>query len=323
MKSRTKIILGLSLVVVTLGVTFFVCTNYYLVHDTLRSWSYSPTPEVASIKEKLDLTDTGDLIFKSTSPALDGSQDFNTHCQSYDQSVTILGCYSDSSIYVYNIKDKDLDGIIEATVAHEMMHAIWARLSEDERRTISEDLDTVYKKNRDALSIVEDYNSASKYDELFARVGTEIRNIPDRLEKVYARYFNNRRAIVKMYEGYRRVFDELSSEAETLSNEIEALKSEIAADTASYKQRAAEFSSAVKEFNDCANNSGCFGSQYSFNSRRAALIEEQESLDAFYDQIVDEVNECNRKIEAYNNNVLKTSQYAETINSNIQRVEKQ
>ena len=128
--------------------------------------------------------------------------------------------------------------------------------------------------------------------------------------------------IDKLLEQAQNAIDELQreDEIETLSADIEALKAKIDADTAEYKQRAADFASEVSSFNDCANTAGCF-SQYEFNNRRAALLSEQADLDAKYNEIINTVETCNAKIEQYNNNVLRTNQYSEIINSNIERVE--
>lgn len=324
MKSKTKVKLKFivtgTLLILVFAFTIFVGTNYYTVHDFIRRLSFNPTPEITAIQEKLDLTETGEALFRATNPSIDENQSFNESCQSYDQSVTILGCYANGDIHVYDIKTKDLDGIIEATVAHEMLHAVWARLSDDERAEITKDLATVLEENYSKLSIITDYAAESKFDELFARAGTEIAKIPDSLEKVYARYFKDRKKIVALYEQYHTVFDVLSAEIETLSADIEALKAKIDADTAEYKQRAADFASEVSSFNDCANTAGCF-SQYEFNNRRAALLSEQADLDAKYNEIINTVETCNAKIEQYNNNVLRTNQYSEIINSNIERVE--
>ncbi|MBR6965417.1 hypothetical protein IKH83_03865 [Candidatus Saccharibacteria bacterium] len=319
--SKLRIIFGFTIVALALAVTFIVGTNYYAIHDTIRSWSFNPTPAVENVRKELNLTDAGDLIFKATNPTLDESQAFNSSCQSFDQAVTILGCYTDGNIHVYDVKSDELDGIVEATVAHEMLHAVWARLSEDERSSLTEDLKTVFKNNYGRLSVVNDYADDVKFDELFARAGTEIRDIPENLEKVYSRYFTNRSAIVSKYERFRAVFDELADEIETLSSEIENLRTKIDADVKSYKERVASFNAAAAEFNDCANTTNCFTSEYTFTKRRSEIIAEQEELNEFYERIMKEVEECNEKIRQYNNNVLKTNQYNEVINSNIERVE--
>lgn len=319
-KTRLKFIAAGVMLALVFAFTIFVGTNYYVVHDFVRRLSFNPTPEITKIQEKLELTDAGEALFQATNPSIDESQSFNNSCQSYDQSVTILGCYTNGDIHVYDIKSQELDGIIEATVAHEMLHAVWARLSDAERSEISKDLATVLEKNYSKLSIITDYAAGSKFDELFARAGTELSDIPDSLEKIYARYFKDRKKIVALYEQYHTVFDVLSAEIETLSTDIETMRAKIDADTANYKQRAANFASEVSSFNECAAQAGCF-TQSGFDSRRAELLSERAALDAKYNEIISLVESCNAKIEQYNNNVLRTKQYSEIINSNIERVE--
>ena len=51
------------------------------------------------------------------------------------------------------------------------------------------------------------------------------------------------------------------------------------------------------------------------------MIDEQDALNAEYDSIISAVETCNAKIEQYNNNILRTNEYSEIINSNIERVE--
>ena len=75
------------------------------------------------------------------------------------------------------------------------------------------------------------------------------------------------------------------------------------------------YSDKVDEFNNCANTPGCF-SQYTFNTRRNELINEQTYLMNFYDEINEKIEDYNSKARDYNENILYGQKLNDAINSN-------
>ena len=298
------------------GLTIFVCFNYHLAKDFIRSFSYEPTPLVSDLESRLKMTSRGDLIFKASSPMLEEASVFSSHCPSYNPGISVLGCYNNDVIYIYKVEAKELDGVIESTAAHEMLHAVWSRYNDADKSRLSPLLEEVYNQNKTTLAVIDTYEDSSRSDELFARIGTEIRNIPDELESAYAAFFTNRTNLVGYYEKYHGVFDQLANRIKTLSEEIDGLGKSIEAKTADYTTRSSALTAAVQEFNECANTSGCFTSA-DFVSSRAELTAEQNSLRGLYDEINAEVNDYNAKIAEYNQNALKTDYYNNMINSNV------
>lgn len=298
------------------GLAVFIGFNYQASRDFVHGLFFQPTPEVAKIQEALNLTDTGNRIFKASNPSLENEENFNKRCNSYNPGVSVLGCYINNNIYVYNIQNEELDGIIESTTAHELLHAAWIRLTDSDRAMIIPFLDEVYSENLEQLGVVEDYEDGARADELFARIGTEIQNVPTELEEVYNRYFADRTNIVNYYNQYRVVFNKLSNSIKGLSDRIAELKQSIELKTASYTERSAKLATAIEEFNNCANQTGCFTSA-NFVNRRAELANEQSALATLYSQIIAETNEHNQKVTEYNQNALKINYYTSIINSNI------
>lgn len=322
---KSKLSLTLNIIAITLGLmaivaTIFVGTNFELSRDFVKSLSYRPAEGMNEIEKNLELTYRGSLVFKASEPELKTGQEYNDFCESHDIGISILGCYKNEKILVYKIEDKALDGIIEATTAHEMLHAVWRRLPDSEKESLSKILKNEYKKNKEALSIVEEYSEETAIDELFARIGTEIHQTSDELEKVYGDYFKDRQKIVNYFDNYANIFKDLSKKIKQLSTEIETLKQSIENKSADYMSRSDELKPKVNEFNECAKNMDCYD-YYTFNTKRNELTNEKNSLDNLYDEIINETNSYNEKIEEYNSNALKTIYYSSITNSNLERNE--
>ena len=60
------------------------------------------------------------------------------------------------------------------------------------------------------------YGEQERLEELYVRIGTKLRDIPDELEKHYQEYFLNRLKIVDYYEDYQAPFRELHEKNETI-----------------------------------------------------------------------------------------------------------
>jgi hypothetical protein len=67
-------------------------------------------------------------------------------CLSNDADTSILGCYYDRKIYIFDVDSDELNGVHQSTLAHELLHAIWERHPDDE---IAKELGAVYQKYHD------------------------------------------------------------------------------------------------------------------------------------------------------------------------------
>ena len=314
-KSKAPLFLGFfGLLLLAFGV--FVFLNFSTLKDYLTGLSFEPTAEMAEIEEKLNLTSRADLIFKASFPVLETREDFNRDCNSHDSEISVLGCFTNDKIYIYNIDSAKLPGIIESTTAHELLHAIWSRLSGAEKATLTPVLEDVYSANKEDLEeTLKNYEKDDRLDELYVRVGTQVKNLPADLETHYSKYFSNRAAIVDFYEAYIAPFNELKAELSRLESEMGTLKAEIDEKNAEYSSRAEKLNSDVKSFNICAGTEGCY-TLYQDNLRRAELVEEEKNLNLLIDELNLKVENYNLMVEEYNNNVLKSNELQVLINSN-------
>lgn len=324
MKKKKKVgkkkYFGLILIVVLLlGAAGAIILNRGWIYDYFRGVTYQPSGEMITIRDDLDLTDEGKFLFNASQPVLNSREAFNENCgDNGDSEVAILGCYRNGNIYVYDIKDSNLEGIRELTTAHELLHVVWARMSESERKELGLVLEQVLDANQSLLGDeIGTYDASERQEELYVRVGTEITDLPEVLERHFAKIFKDQDRIVKFYNSYIAVFRELKTEMEALKNEIEIMGKEIEIKTTNYEDRMAQLSADITSFNSCARVAGCFNDEASFYGRRQQLVVEQTNLEELYYKINDLIVQYNTKIDKYNEDVLQSKELQKVINSSL------
>ena len=315
----TILVVGL---ITALGLGFYF--NRQIIFDTISANTYTPDSEITNIESKIRLTNNGKTVFHASRPSLESREDFNQHCDSHDSEISVLGCYTGGKIYLYNIKSDELNGVVESTAAHELLHAEWERMSPTEKSDISTAINNVYNDPRFHDLLAEDlatYDEGERLEELHSRIGTEIADLPSELENHYAKYFENQDLVVDFYNSYITPFRELSDELDSLSVDLERLDHEIEEKTNDYRQRSEQLSNRIDEFNNCANTTGCFTSEATFYARRNELVAEQSNLNTIYENINSLVNQYNNLVAEYNENVLRGENLEKVINSNKQNAE--
>lgn len=325
MKKQILRILPIAIVVVTGLLGLLAYQNRVYLTDLFLSFQYSASPELSSLENDLELTDSAGLILRASHPSLESREEFNALCDSHDEQISVLGCYTDRKIYIYNIEESELSGIKESTLAHELLHAVWARTPSSERDHISRLLAEVYNQQEYHDQLAEDletYDDAERVDELHSRIGTEIANLPAELESHYAKYFKNQDKVVDFYENYITPFRELSEEIDNLSTELEKLNQEIEEKTSAYYKSAEKLSAEIDEFNNCASTSGCFATEYAFNARRNQLLANESEIESAYEKLNKMINDYNKLVEEYNANVIRGETLESVINSNAKYEEK-
>ncbi|MBQ1373593.1 hypothetical protein IIY66_02195 [Candidatus Saccharibacteria bacterium] len=316
MKTRKRHIFGGVFLVVLVVVAATVALKRDWIYDWYRGVSYQPSGEMVAIRNELGLTNRGEFLFNAAQPALNTAADFNLNCRQDESEVAVLGCYTAGNIYIYDVKDAKLAGIRELTTAHELLHAVWARMSGDERQEFSAALSQVFDKNRDLLeSELDTYDASEKQEELYVRAGTEVKDLPETLEKHFAEIFEDQDKIVDFYESYIAVFRRIKTKMETLEEEIELLKGEIETRITEYERQLSQLEADIVSFNSCAEVAGCFQNEGDFNVRRAVLVERQDELNALNDEINGLVDAYNEKIDEYNANAMEGRELQNMINS--------
>lgn len=291
-----------------------------LVQDTWRGLWYEPDEKVQAIEDDLELTGTGKRIFAATHPALEDKDSFNEHCESYNREVSLLGCYVDGEIHVYEVTRENLTDSNKVTMAHELLHAAWERTNANEKEEIKELLEGVRQENEEWFEEeLKAYTDESKMEEIWTRAGTKLRDLPEELEKAYGKYFQDRARIVGFYESYQAPFKELQARNEKLKTEILTTKDQIATEREGYLAAMAELDMAIDSFNACADETGCFTTS-EFQRERERLVTERERLEQVREELNARIDENNAKVVEYQENQLALGELVDAMNSKVEGI---
>lgn len=253
-----------------------------------------PSPaEVVAIADATGMSETGRLIFLASTPAIEAAEDFNDDCRV--ESEGTLGCFDGTDIYVYDVTDPRLQGTVEVTAAHEMLHAAYQRLSREERAAV----DVLVAEAVDELPpddpVFDDmagYPASQFPDEWHSRLGTEFGDLSPALEAHYARYFDDRGLVLALDRQSTALLDELTAQLDALAAEVAELDAAVTARSAAYDAALAAYDADVEAFNAKADSGG-FTSQQQFDAARAGLVARQQALD-------EERTALNAQIDHYN-----------------------
>lgn len=287
--------------------------------DAVRASQYTPSARVSQVEQRVALTNAGRRTFYATAPVVEPAEQFNASCQSTERTTAILGCYHKDKIYLYDVQNTELDGALEVTAAHELLHAVYARLTIFEKQQVDKLIQSQYEKvkdNNEIKSLMQYYKDAEpgqEINELHSIIGTTVPNLDSELERYYAKYFNDRGAIVVLNQQYTAVFARLEEQAETLRSKIDAEEVSLNAAIQGYENELSQLNSDIQSFNQRATG-GEFTSRALFNSTRAALMARVSVLDAKQQAINARVSAHNAMIQEYNNLAVRAHQLNSSIN---------
>lgn len=277
MKKFSRVTAGLLSVVVLLG-SLYGITHRQQILDYLALRNYTPSSRVAALADDTTMNDRLRRVFYVNHPALSNKNEFKNNCPSTEQSI-VLGCYvQHKGIYLLDVDDKRLEGVVQVTAAHEVLHAEYDRLSASERTKVDRMTGAYFAgiKDERIKKTVEQYRAKDQSivpNELHSILGTEVKNLSPELETYYSRYFNNRARIVEYSENYEQTFVNLENQVERYDKQLNSLKSAIDAnrveiegqnneieqqknrlDSLLNSDRTEEYNAAVPEFNARVNS---------------------------------------------------------------------
>lgn len=314
----TSVVLSTLLVICAILIIFF---RQHIV-DQIIVWQFKPSGAIVTLSSRVGLNDNGKFIFYASQPELNSAADFNSVCKRIENTTSILGCYSNSKIYIYNVTDTQLDGIREVTAAHEMLHAAYQRLGDDEKKSVDALLEAEYKKlesDKQFAELIAFYartEPGERDNELHSIIGTVTTSVDPALETYYQKYFSNRQDTVALYTKYNGVFQTLTDRANTLSDQLNSLASSITADSAQYNTDIKTLNDDIVSFNSRAENGG-FSSQYQFNTERAALSARVTKLNATRTNINNDVDRYNTLLAEYNSIATQSKKLYNSIDSTL------
>ena len=296
--------------------------NYSAIFDEFTAIGYEPSSELDELVADLRLTNKGMRIFKATRAELQEADDFNESCPNLDGNYYVLGCYNSNQIYVYNIKHKDLPGIRQSTLAHEILHAVWARMSARERDELKASLDAIYNSNEDIAAHLKLYDEASFYDELHSIAGTQVdqSQMSPILAAHYAKYFEKQSKVYNFFADYNNRFKAIRTRLDELTTSIAKKQAEYNDFIAAYEADNAKLSRDIADFNERSRStSNGFSTIEEFQQKRDELLRRQEEMRQRYSRLLELLTELNAEINEYNANILRTNEYQEVMNSHASK----
>lgn len=312
-------IIGISIVVIAVAAAL----NVQKIVDYTTYITFKPSTTVKAIGDRSGMSHWGEVLFYASKPVIQEAKDFNANCRSVEDSTSILGCYTKNKIFLYNIKNKELDGIHEVTAMHEMLHAAYERTSEVDKQRLEQLLEKEYKKLSNDKSLAERMKIYAKlepgqrHNELHSIIGTEVKKLSPELEQHYSHFFSNRQKVVSLYDKYSSVFKKLELEAEKLVAKLTALEKNINNQKAAYDRNITQLNSAIDSFNQRAD-SGYFSSNAEFNQERSGLLYRSNILENQRQGINRDVETYQKLADELKKISVRSEELDKSINSTIE-----
>lgn len=287
-------LLGLGLLVVWLGALWLVSANRQDIIDWWRLRHYQVPTQVSQLASQDTMTDYGRKIFYVNRPAIDDKAAFYNKCPNNGGEQTIvLGCYigGQSGIFLLSVDDPRLNGVVQVTAAHEMLHGAYDRLGRNERQQVDTLLTNYYKtqlKDERIQATIEAYKKSEPRDvvnEMHSVFGTEVSSLPSGLEHYYRRYFDNRAQVAAFAAQYQAAFTSRKAAIAAYDKQLIDLKAQITAIEADLKTK-----------------------HVTIETQQSSLVSLRDSGD---------VTTYNAGVPAYNNLVETYNQQVETIKNLI------
>ena len=282
--------------------------NEQRIKDQLVAYQFDAPDDVLSYVEQAGLSEEGALYLKASLPKVVPSIEFGRYCSRSEPGIGVLGCYTlrDGRIFLFDVTDPRLTSIEPVVAAHEMLHAVWFRLSLDTQTDLGvlleEGFATLSADHplRARIVLYEEVNPAVRIPELYAIMGTEVSVLPAELEAHYAIYFRDRTKVVALADEVYRVFDTVEQELIALSNNLDSRSAEIDGLRFTYEAESGALRSQILAFNERASLPGAFPSRSEFESVRAALTGRQNRLEAMRVTLQTKISEFNVLLEELN-----------------------
>jgi hypothetical protein len=232
---RSHRLLTLCLLVIWLAALGVVAVNRQSITDWWRLRGYQPSAAVARLATQDTMTAyTRHLFYLNRPQLLTTVSSFRQYCPE-NKNTIVLGCYhpDQDGIYVYNVQDLTLAGVQQVTAAHEVLHAVYARLSSQVRNNLDQQLENYYKNGLHdprvlaEVKIYQQTEPGSVMDEMSCTFGTEIASLPAPLEAYYKQFFTNRAAIVGYEQQYQGEFTSREATITGDDQQLASLKQQI------------------------------------------------------------------------------------------------
>lgn len=201
------------------------------IYDWQRLRGWEPSAKVAQLAVDTAMDTKAKRIFYVQHPELNDKTSFNKNCTKSEQTI-VLGCYINrQGIFLLSVTEQRLYGVEQVTAAHELLHAIYDRLSSSDKARINYLINEAFSKitNKRIIETVDAYkkDGADINNELHSILGTEVRVLPPELETYYKKYFIDRTKVVSFSEQYQKAFSDKKAQEDGLYSQIKAIEGQL------------------------------------------------------------------------------------------------
>lgn len=205
--------------------------NYNNILDEYALRSYRPTTQMQGFESRVSLTKPARATLYRAAPQYDEKSIFNKDCNTRPHELE-LGCFYRGRIFILQIDNISLAPEMDVVSAHELMHAVWAKMSPSERSGLTPELERVYAQvgNEDLRQRMAGYATSEpgeEANELHSILGTEFASLSPELEVHYAKYFVQRSDVVSAHASYQAVFDSRRVALEKELAQIRVMKAQL------------------------------------------------------------------------------------------------
>jgi Skp family chaperone for outer membrane proteins len=211
------------------------------ISENIKLSKYQPPTRIAELAKSTRMTEKGQRLFYLTNPQIEAKGSGLISCKkssAKDQDrgsehTNTLGCYSPAKgIFILEVNDQRLHGVMETTAAHEMLHAAYHELSDSEKDLLNIQLLAAFDQSQDPglrklVGIYRQRDPEVVSNELHSLLGTKVANLSPALEKHYKKYFKDRSAIVALSKNYEQAFTQFETKAQQLERQLLSLQASL------------------------------------------------------------------------------------------------
>jgi hypothetical protein len=294
--------------------------NRVAVEDWFRLAGYTPPAAVSSLSSDDTMTDLGAHLFYINQPQIVAKQAFRDVCTIHEQTI-VLGCYHSvqSGIYILSITgDTRLQGVMQVTAAHEMLHAAYDRLSDTERTQVDNWLQEFYRhglKDKRVKDTIESYKRTEPKDvvnEMHSVFATEVKTLPPQLENYYKRYFQSRDRVTGFAAKYQSSFTERERLVAAYDKQLKSQKNLIDEHKTLLGKQAAQISRKQAELNGLR----AAGKIDEYNAGVSGYNQQVRTYNALIDETRAEISAYNALVAKRNAVALETQQLTSELRGN-------
>lgn len=297
MKISWPRILPVVILAVLLGLSFLYRQE---IGDWWKMRGYTPPTSIVQLADEDTMNAyTRHLFYLNKPQLLSTVSQFRQYCPENENTI-VLGCYhpGQNGIYIYAVQDDSLTGIQQVTAAHEVLHAVYARLSSAARKQLDGELESYYQHDltdpnvKAEVALYQKTEPNAVYDEMSCTFGTEIAQLPASLNSYYAQFFTDRQRVVAYEQRYEAQFTSreqqiaaYDTQLATMKQQIETRETGLTAENANLIAQEARLQQQLASGQVAGYNTAVSGYNAQVNSYNLALSSLRQQIEE-YNQLV-------------------------------------